>query len=108
MLLDVVGAGVLPLGQELRVYAPETIGAFQNFGAATGTFDKVGHILTTAAGNGQFGLPPSTQAGGTITKNDCEPGSIELPFIRTPGVLGCDAWVEYEDSFIDASGDKVR
>ena len=52
-LLDVTQAGVGPLGQELRVYAPETIGAFQNFGAATGSFDAIGHILTTAGGNGQ-------------------------------------------------------
>jgi len=107
-LLDVTQAGVGPLGQELRVYAPETIGAFQNFGAATGSFDAVGHMLTTAAGNGQFGLPPSTTLGGEITQDECTPGQIELPFVRTPGVLGCDPWKDYEDSFIDAGGEKVR
>ncbi|HYH62708.1 MAG TPA: hypothetical protein VD766_12645, partial [Solirubrobacterales bacterium] len=107
-LLDVTQAGVGPLGQELRVYAPETIGAFQNFGAATGSFDAVGHMLTTAAGNGQLGLPPSTTLGGEITQDECTPGQVELPFIRTPGVLGCDPWEDYEDSFIDAGGDKVR
>jgi hypothetical protein len=113
-LLDVTEAGVGPLGEELRVYAPETIGAFQNFGAATGSFDAVGHILTTAAGNGQNGLPPSTLLGGQIDKNACgpdggpAPGQVELPFVRSPGALGCDPWEDYEDSFIDASGDEVR
>lgn len=107
-LLEVVGAGVLPLGQELRVYAPETIGAFQNFGAASGSFDAVGHVLSVASGNGQEGLPPSTAAGGEITRDDCTPGQVELPFVRTPGVLGCDPWTDYEDSFLDASGDEVK
>jgi phospholipid/cholesterol/gamma-HCH transport system substrate-binding protein len=107
-LLEVSNAGLLPLGQELRVYAPETIAAFQNFGAATGTYDAVGHILTTAAGNGQEGLPPSTQLGGEIGQNDCTPGQLVLPFIRSPGTLGCDPWTDYEDSFIDANGSKVR
>ena len=107
-LLEVSEAGLLPLGQELRVYAPETIAAFQNFGAATGTYDAVGHILTTAAGNGQLGLPPSTQSGGEIGPNDCTPGQVELPFVRSPGTLGCDPWTDYEDSFIDASGSRVK
>ena len=113
-LLDVTQAGVGPLGEELRVYAPETIGAFQNFGAATGSYDAVGHILTTAAGNGQQGLPPSTIIGGTIDENACgpdggpAPGQVALPFVRSPGALGCDPWEDYEDSFIDAGGDKVR
>jgi len=107
-LLKVTQAGVGPLGQELRVYAPETIGAFQNFGAATGSYDAVGHILTTAAGNGGTGLPPSTILGGEIDKNACTPGQVALPFVRAPGALGCDPWEDYEDSFIDASGDKVK
>jgi phospholipid/cholesterol/gamma-HCH transport system substrate-binding protein len=113
-LLDVTQAGVSALGQELRVYAPETIGAFQNFGAATGSYDAVGHILTTAAGNGQNGLPPSTALAGEIDKNACgpdggpAPGRVEAPFIRSPGALGCDPWEDYEDSFIDASGSKVK
>ncbi len=107
-LLEVSEAGLLPLGQELRVYAPETIAAFQNFGAATGTYDAVGHILTTAGGNGQLGLPPSTQLGGEIGQDDCTPGQLVLPFIRTPGALGCDPWTDYKDSFIDASGSKVK
>ena len=113
-LLDVTQAGVGPLGQELRVYAPETIGAFQNFGAATGSYDAVGHILTTAAGNGQQGLPPSTILGGQIDQNACgpdggpAPGQVVLPFVRSPGALGCDPWEDYEDSFIDASGSKVK
>ncbi|MDX6587489.1 MAG: phospholipid/cholesterol/gamma-HCH transport system substrate-binding protein [Solirubrobacterales bacterium] len=107
-LLHVTQAGVSSLGQELRVYAPESIGAFQNFGAATGSYDAVGHILTTAASNGQNGLPPSTTLGGEIDQNTCTPGQVVLPFVRSPGTLGCDPWEDFEDSYIDASGSKVK
>lgn len=107
-LLKVSEAGLLPLGQELRVYGPETIAAFQNFGAATGSYDAVGHVLSTAAGDGQMGLPPSTEAAGEIDGNDCGPGQIELPFVRSPGTLGCEPWTDFEDSFIDASGSRVK
>lgn len=98
--LDPVARKALPLGQELRVYAPEIIGAFQNFGAASGTYDAVGHILTVASGNGGMGLPPSTSAGGFISRDECRPGRLEDPKIRTPGALECDPWTDYEDSFI--------
>jgi len=108
LLLDVSDRGLLPLGQEIRVYAPEIIAAFQNFGAATGSYDRVGHVLSVASGNGQMGLPPSTQAGGTIGADECTPGRLELPFVRLPGALGCDPWRDYEDSFIDAGGSRVR
>lgn len=107
-LLSVADAGLLPLGQEIRVYAPEIIAAFQNFGAATGSYDRVGHVLSVASGNAQTGLPPSTAAGGTIGPDECTPGLLELPFVRLPGTLGCDPWRDFEDSFIDAGGSKVR
>jgi phospholipid/cholesterol/gamma-HCH transport system substrate-binding protein len=94
--LDTVARGALGLGQELRVYAPETIGAFQNFGAATGSYDRVGHILTTIAGDAQFG-PPHTNP---ITESECGPGLVELPFIRAPGTLECEPWTDFRDSFI--------
>jgi phospholipid/cholesterol/gamma-HCH transport system substrate-binding protein len=105
--LNEVARDLLPIGQELRAFQPEVIAAFQNFGAATGTYDAVGHILTTAAGNGQMGLPPSTQAGGEIGPADCTPGSLKLPFLRYPGTLGCQPWPDYKDSFLDAGGSKV-
>ena len=41
-----------------------------------------------------------TQSGGEIDRNDCSPGQVEVPFIRSPGTLGCDPWTDYEDSFI--------
>lgn len=97
--LDPVARAALPLGQELRVYSPEIIGAFQNFGAASGTYDAVGHILTVASGGAQT-LPPSTAAGGSIDQTQCTPGLLELPYIRAPGTLECDPWTDYEDSFI--------
>jgi hypothetical protein len=94
--LDPVARAALDLGQELRVYSPEIIGAFQNFGAATGSYDAVGHILSTAAGNAQSG-PPHTN---TITETDCGPGVLELPYTRAPGTLECDPWTDFRDSFI--------
>ena len=106
--LDEVARDLLPIGQVLRAFQPETVAAFQNFGAATGSYDAVGHILSTAAGDGQMGLPPSTEAAGTIGDDVCTPGLVELPFIRLPGVLGCQPWPDYEDSFLDAGGSRVR
>ena len=106
--LDEVARDLLPIGQVLRAFQPETVAAFQNFGAATGSYDAVGHVLSTAAGDGQFGLPPSTEAAGTIGDDVCTPGMVKLPFVRLPGVLGCQPWRDYEDSFLDAGGTKVK
>lgn len=100
--LDPVARGALALGQELRVYVPEVIGAFQNFGAATGSYDRVGHILSTAAGNAQTG-PPHTNA---ITETECGPGLLELPYTRAPGTLECDPWTDFRDSFIYPKDEK--
>jgi virulence factor Mce-like protein len=102
--LDSVARAALPLGQELRVYAPEIIGAFQNFGAASGTYDAVGHILTVASGNAQN--PPSSTFSTTIDQTQCTPGLLELPFIRAPGALECDPWTDYENSFIYPSDER--
>lgn len=103
-LNEVAGSeGLGPLGQEIRVYSPEIIAGFQNFGAATGSYDAVGHILSTAGGNGQNGIPPSTALGGVIGPDECTPGQLARPFVRVPGALGCEPWNDYEDSFIDAS-----
>lgn len=94
--LDPVARAALALGQDLRVYSPEIIGAFQNFGAATGSYDRVGHILSTAAGDAQMG-PPHTNP---ISETDCGPGLLELPFTRAPGTLECEPWTDFRDSFI--------
>lgn len=94
--LDPVARAALSLGQDMRVYSPEIIGAFQNFGAATGSYDAVGHVLSTAAGNAQSG-PPHTN---TITETDCGPGLLELPYTRAPGTLECEPWTDFRDSFI--------
>jgi virulence factor Mce-like protein len=114
--LDEVATDLLPIGQVLRAFQPETLGAFQNFGAATGTYDAVGHVLTTFAGDGQQGPPPSTKIPpifGTpisIGDSDCttegiyprpSPGFLEKPFVRVPGNLVCQPWTDYEDSFLE-------
>lgn len=104
--LLVVAEKALPLGQEIRVYGPEIIGAFQNFGAANGTFDAVGHMMNAAVGDAQM-LPMST-ASDEIGPDECTPGLLERPYIRLPGTLQCEPWEDFEDSFIDASGSRVR
>ncbi len=91
---------ILPFAQVLRAYAPESIAAFQNFGAHTGGYDRVGHVWNVRAGLAQTGFPAATAAAGTIGPTDCGPGSLEMPLIRAPGTLECDPWVNYRDSFI--------
>ncbi len=115
--LNEVATDLLPIGQVLRAFQPETLGAFQNFGAATGSYDAVGHVLSTAAGDGQMGPPPSTEAGGVIGPGDCTstgiyprpaPGFMAEPFVRFPGTLACQPWPDYEDSFLEIEPPRDR
>lgn len=96
--LDRLVRRALPLAQELRVYTPEIIGFFQNFGAAAGSYDANGHALNLAVGNAQS-LPDST-ASSRIGPADCTPGLLELPYIRLPGTNECLPWEDFESSYI--------
>ncbi len=88
-----------PLVEQLRVYTPEVVGFFQNFGATAGAYDALGHVVRVSLTNAQR-PPPSTAAAGTIGPSTCGPGAIEKPFIRTPGVNECDPWTDYQSSYL--------
>jgi phospholipid/cholesterol/gamma-HCH transport system substrate-binding protein len=88
-----------PLAKDLTAYIPETIGFFQNFGAATGSYDKVGHLVNLATGLAQT-LPGST-SGAKIDGDECTPGALKPPYTRLPGTAECQPWLGYQDAFDD-------
>ena len=86
----------------LRVYVPETVGAFQNFGATAGAYDANGHILNVASGlsptlpdsvltNAPRSAPPTATASSPSL---VKPGLLRKPFIRAPGVNECQPWTD--------------
>ena len=96
----------IPLAKDLVAYVPETIGFFQNFGAAAGTYDKVGHIVTLATGLIQ--LPPSSTTSHEIGPSDCTPGMLKKPYTRFPGTNECEPWPKFVKSFDDLVPREVR
>lgn len=90
---------VLPLGNTLRAYIPETVGLFQNLGATMGTYDANGHMVNLAANITLSGQPASSTGAETQPK-DCTPGRLVLPYTRLPGALECQPWADYESTAI--------
>ncbi len=93
---------VLPLGNALRAYIPETVGFFQNLGSTLGTYDANGHVLSIAAG--LFQSPPASSAAKELSPDDCGAGRLRKPYIRTPGALECEPWRDFENSSIGVAG----
>ena len=99
--LTPVARDALPLARVLQVYVPETVGAFQNFGATAGAYDANGHILNVSAGFVNV-LPDSVQTAPQLGPADCDtdsdtkvrPGLLRKPFIRVPGVNECQPWTD--------------
>ena len=60
---------VLPLGNTLRAYIPETVGLFQNLGATMATYDANGHMINLAGAVLLTGPPASSTA-------DDRPGGV--------------------------------
>jgi phospholipid/cholesterol/gamma-HCH transport system substrate-binding protein len=89
----------IPLAKDLTAYVPETIGFFQNFGTATGSYDRNGHLVNLGFGLAQ--TPPSSTTSRTLTGADCGAGALELPFTRLPGVAECKPWRDFETAFDD-------
>ena len=88
-----------PVVEELRAFGPETVGFFQNGADAAAPYDANGHLIRIAAGFANP-LPPSTAGGGVVEPDECSEGLLAEPFHRFPGVLECDPWTDYQDSFI--------
>jgi phospholipid/cholesterol/gamma-HCH transport system substrate-binding protein len=89
----------IPLAKDLTAYIPETIGFFQNFGAATGDYDKVGHVINLAIGAAQ--TPPPAASSNTIQSDQCTPGKLVKPFTRLPGTNECEPWRNFEHAYDD-------
>jgi phospholipid/cholesterol/gamma-HCH transport system substrate-binding protein len=102
-----VAKEALPLARVLQVYVPETVGAFQNFGATAGAYDANGHILNVAA-TLIPGPPAATVAGGPLGAGDCDakrsnkvkPGLLKKPYIRLPGVNECQPWTDLPEGIL--------
>ena len=93
---------VLPLGNALRAYIPDTVGFFQNLGSAIGTYDANGHIVNISGG--VFQTPPASVTSRELGPGDCTNGALALPFTRAPGALACQPWTNYASSFIGTNG----
>jgi phospholipid/cholesterol/gamma-HCH transport system substrate-binding protein len=85
----------LPLANSLRAYIPETVGLFQNLGAAVSSYDANGHMVNLKGG--LFQSPPSSLAT-EIGPDACTAGRLKAPYIRTPGALVCQPWTDYAAS----------
>jgi phospholipid/cholesterol/gamma-HCH transport system substrate-binding protein len=88
-----------PIADYLRIYAPETIGFFQNVADAAASYDRNGHLIRT--GTLAANTPPPSLANGSIGPSDCGPGLLEEPYHRTPGVNACQPWENWRDSLGD-------
>ena len=93
-----------PIADYLRIWAPETIGFFQNIADAAAGLrpqrapDPDQHWPANV-------LPPPTIAGGALGPSDCGPGLLEAPYHRTPGVNECQPWDDWASTRI---GDRRR
>lgn len=93
---------ILPLGNALRAYIPETVGFFQNLGSTLGTYDANGHVLNL--GVGLYQSPPASATARETGPGDCTPGSLKRPYTRLPGALACQPWEAYEQSSVGVEG----
>src|SRR3954454_5918749 len=86
-----------PILDEARVRTPDFFSFFSNWADFTSDYDANGHAAKVG-----IVFPPAPL--NTIGPSDSEPGHLEVPFLRTPGVLEGDPWDDYRSSFIGGSG----
>jgi len=94
---------ILPLGNALRAYIPETVGFFQNLGSTIGTYDANGHLINLGLGLYPTGPPPSATSK-ELGPGDCTAGALKRPYTRLPGALACQPWEDYESSSVGVEG----
>jgi phospholipid/cholesterol/gamma-HCH transport system substrate-binding protein len=82
-----------PILDEARVRTPDFFSFFSNWADFTGVYDANGHAARVG-----LVLPPAPL--NQIGPNDDGAGNLTAPFVRTPGVLEGDPWVNYRDSFL--------
>ncbi|HWF55855.1 MAG TPA: MlaD family protein [Solirubrobacteraceae bacterium] len=86
--------GLGPLLDQLRARAPDVLGWIPLLGDATASYNINGHGAAIVPY-----IRPAPQQ--PITPPSCLPGWLLRPFDRLPGELGCDAWTDYTESFVD-------
>ena len=86
-----------PIFDEARVRTPDFFSFFANWADFTSVYDANGHAARVG-----LVLPPAPN--NLIGPSDNGAGSLEAPFIRTPGVLEGEPWEDYRDSFIGGDG----
>ncbi len=102
--------GVGPLTDDLRTRLPDVFGFFANWADFTASYDANGNggrvAIIPALPAPLYGGPGDAPDRNVISGSDCRsdgstaPGVIAAPFDRVPGVLGCDPWVRFRNSFI--------
>ena len=97
--LDPLLTRLNPVADQLRVFAPETVGFFQNVADAASNYDRNGHLIRTLTSLAN--LPLASTASRTLGPSDCGPGLLEAPYHRTPGVNECQPWDDWRDSLGD-------
>jgi virulence factor Mce-like protein len=86
-----------PILNEARVRTPDFFSFFSNWADFTSVYDANGHAARVG-----IVLPPGSTK--TIGPSDSGAGSLEAPFVRTPGVLEGQPWTDYRKSFIGRPG----
>jgi phospholipid/cholesterol/gamma-HCH transport system substrate-binding protein len=100
---------LLPVVESLRVFTPEQVGFFQNGADAAANYDANGHMIRIAAGGANM-MPmsidnrPGDPYLNPVAPGECGTGLLAEPFHRLPGVLECEPWPDYEDSFLGDGG----
>lgn len=82
-----------PILDEARVRTPDFFSFFANWADFTGVYDANGHAARVGV---VLGVAPTN----TIDGDEARAGHLKPPFVRTPGVLGGEPWLDYRDSFL--------
>jgi phospholipid/cholesterol/gamma-HCH transport system substrate-binding protein len=91
--LDPVLRSARPILNQARVRTPDFFSFFSNWADFTGVYDASGHAARVS-----LVMPPAPN--NTIGPSDSGAGSLEAPFLRTPGVLDRQPWRHYRRSFL--------
>ncbi|HET9720880.1 MAG TPA: MlaD family protein [Solirubrobacteraceae bacterium] len=92
-LLEEVLSSANPMLDQLRVRLPDLFSFFANWADFSADYDANGHGARIGL---VFSPAPTNSIGGCTDR----PGSLAVPFVRAPGVLGGQPWKNYASSFI--------
>lgn len=92
-LLERVLSGANPILDQLRVRLPDLFSFFANWADFTADYDANGHAARVGV---VFPPAPATP----ITPCQEAAGLLQVPFLRSPGVVGGQPWTNYQSTFI--------